>query len=147
MSYRNLVYHVVISTKKRVRTIEEDKESDLYAYLAGTIKGLGGFAHVINGMPDHVHLLVDLPATISVADAIKVIKQHSSVWLGNNADFPRWDGWSKGYAAFTCSPLNHEGVMRYVRNQKEHHKKTSFEEELKGMLLRLGTPYNDKDML
>ncbi len=145
MSYRYLLYHLVFSTHARQRTISDKHDSELYAYLIGIIRNQGGVVRAVNGMPDHVHILLDIPPTVSVSDFIKKIKQSSSAWMRANRNFPYWDGWSKGYALFTCSPLAVEPVLRYVNNQKVHHKKANFEEELKEILRSAGIGYEEKD--
>ncbi len=144
MSYRKLIYHAVFPTHARQRTINEEHAADLYAYIAGIIKKQGGYLHAIGGMPDHVHILLEIPATITVADCIKDIKQYSSAWLYENPDFPMWDGWSEGYAGFTCSAFDIDGVVKYIDGQKEHHGKKSFAEELKEILELAHIPYDEK---
>ncbi|MCD8288343.1 MAG: IS200/IS605 family transposase [Prevotella sp.] len=134
MSFRKLTYHAVFPTHARQHTINPEHDQDLYAYIAGIIKNQGGFLHAIGGMPDHIHILLDIPATITVADCIKDIKQYSSAWLHENRDFPMWDGWGAGYSVFTCSAFETDGVVKYVNGQKEHHSKKSFAEELKEIL-------------
>ncbi len=147
MSYRILIYHAVFSTYMRQRTISQEHESGLYSYILGVIGKRGGYVRAIGGMSDHIHIVFDLPPTISVSSLVKEVKQYSSTWLSDNPDFPNWNGWSRSYAIFTCSPLSIDPVIRYVRNQKEHHKKHSFEDELKKMLESANAPYNDKDLL
>ncbi len=143
MSYSKILYHVVFPTHRREPTLVEEHEGDLYAYIAGIVKKKGGFVHAIGGVTNHVHMVVEIPASLSPADFVKAIKQYSSVWLRDNKHFPHWDGWGRSYGVFSCSPLALEPVLRYVRNQKEHHAKVSFEEELKIVLSSIHIPYND----
>ncbi len=136
MSYTKFIYHLVIATHMRQRTIFENREQELYAYIGGIVKGEGGHIYEINGMPDHVHIVLSIPPSISVADFVKRLKNGTSHWIRTNKIFPYWEGWGKGYSAFTCSAHSCEGVLHYVRNQKEHHKKVSSATELT-QLLRL----------
>ncbi|MCD8284627.1 MAG: IS200/IS605 family transposase [Prevotellaceae bacterium] len=147
MSYTNLTYHAVFSTHYRKRTISEEHAESLYAYIIGIVNRNKGCVRAINGMTDHVHIVMDIPADTSVSDFIKKIKQGSSAWLYKNENFHGWEGWCSGYAAFTCSPQSLDGALQYVRNQKEHHKKASFEDELRKMLSYVGLTYNELDLM
>ena len=99
--------------------------------------------HWIGGMPDHVHIIVEIPPTISVADFVKILKRRSSVWLKEQSDFPDWESWAVGYAAFTCSANNISRVVEYAKRQKEHHRTTSFREEYIKFLNACGIEYNE----
>ena len=77
-------------------------------------------------MPDHIHMLVDIPTSISVANFVKKIKQESSFLMAQNPNFPKWNGWEEGYGAFTYSVAEIPTVKAYIKNQKEHHRKTWF---------------------
>ncbi len=144
MSYKCLHYHLVFSTHKRQPTIDNKFEGELYAYIGGITKNLGGMLRAINGMPDHVHLLVDIPSTISTSEFIKKVKQHSSRWMKENKHFPYWDGWEKSYSLFTCSPSNLSPVLKYIHNQKGHHRKLTFVEELREVFLSIGMPFDER---
>ncbi len=147
MSHSKLVYHVVFPTHRRGRTISEEHDEELYAYLSGIARRLGCFVYAVGGMPDHVHAMLGIPPAVSVSDCVKALKQHSSAWLRDNAGFPRWEGWGKGYAVFTCSPRDIATVGRYVRGQKEHHRKGSFVEELKKFLASAGISYDERYLM
>ncbi len=144
MPFRQLTCHLVFSTYQRKRTIPSEHDKELYAYLGGTVQNLGGFVRAINGYSDHVHLLVDLPPTVSIADMVKTLKLSSSKWLHSNPHFPLWEGWGGGYAIFSVSPSNIPGVLNYVNNQKEHHSKGTFGQEMKKLFDEMGIPYDEK---
>lgn len=144
MSYTKNVYHIVFGTHRRERTIYPEHEQELYAYIAGIVKAKGGFVYAINGMPDHIHLLCDVPPTISIADFVKSVKQSSSKWIRISRKFPYWDGWAEGYAEFTCSFYSMQRVLDYVNNQKKHHAKATFGEELRRIFDQLGIEYNEQ---
>jgi REP element-mobilizing transposase RayT len=89
-------------------------------------------------MPDHVHILVDIPATTSVSNFIKAIKRESSYLLKTNSSFPKWNGWQEGYGAFTYSVKDIPAVKQYIINQKEHHQSLSFIDEYRKWLIEMG---------
>lgn len=143
MSYSKLVYHLVFSTHKRERTILETHEQRLYTYISGIVRHLGGYVYAMNGMPDHIHILLDIPPSMSISDFVKTIKQSSSNWMkevGNQY----WNGWEKGYSIFSCSCSDFQRVQKYIEHQKSHHEKKSFREEFIAFLKVAGVEYDEK---
>ena len=133
-SYTNLIYHIVFSTKDRRPTITAKRELRLYEYIGGIIRGLGGILLCVNGVADHVHLLVKLRPDKSVSDVLRELKSNSSGWMHSvfpdAVDF----SWQNGYGAFTVSESQVPRVSDYIARQKEHHQKESFEDEFVSML-------------
>ena len=132
MSYTNLLYHVVYATKERTPLITAVLRPRLHEYLGGTVRGLEGIPIEINGMSDHVHLLVKLRPTISVSELLNKLKSNSSGWAKRETK-GRFS-WQSRYAAFTVSESQVENVRLYIRNQEKHHHKMSFEGEYKALL-------------
>jgi REP element-mobilizing transposase RayT len=132
MSYTNLLYHVVYATKERAPLITPVLRPRLHAYLGGTVRGLKGVPIEINGMSEHVHLLVRLRPTISVSEFLSSLKSNSSSWAKRQTK-GRFS-WQSRYAAFTVSESQVERVRLYIRNQEKHHYKMSFEEEYRALL-------------
>ncbi len=145
-SYTNLIYHIVFSTKDRRPTITPGRESRLYDYIGGVIRGLGGILLCVNGVPDHVHLLAKLRPDRSVSDVLRELKSNSSGWMHSvfpdAADF----SWQNGYGAFTVSGSQVPRVTDYIARQKEHHLKRSFEDEFVEILKMNGIEV-DRDHL
>ncbi len=131
MSYTQLIYHIVLRTHNSARTITEEYERELYAYLYTVSVDKGVTVYRIGGMPDHVHLVVGLPPMLMLPRYVQHIKSVSSRWLSQNPHFPHFERWTREYGAFTCSYKDRERVIEYVRNQKEHHKTVPFEEEVR----------------
>ena len=132
MSYTNLLYHIVYATKERAPLITDGLRPRLHEYLGGTVRGIEGVPLEINGTADHVHLLVRIKPVISVSAFMSKLKSGSSGWakrqtLGRFA-------WQARFGGFTVSESQVERVRRYIRNQQEHHRKFSFEEEFKALL-------------
>ena len=138
-SYTNLLYHIVYGTKDRRPLIDEAFQPKLYEYLGGTVRGLKGVCLEIGGVQDHVHILAKLHPTIAVSDFLEKLKANSSKWARS---FSRDFGWQGGYSAFNVSESQIERVRNYIQNQAEHHKKSSFEEEMVALLRAHGVPYD-----
>ena len=136
-TYTSTLFHVVFSTKERRAVIAEPAK--LWAYVAGTARNLDYEPLAIGGTDNHLHLLLRLPAHVSVADAAQKLKANSSRWLGENG---MWFGWQHGYGAFSVSPSNVDAVKRYVQNQPEHHRRRSFEDEFMALLAKSGIMFD-----
>ena len=98
-------------------------------------------------MPDHIHMLVSLPPTMSLAAFVQRIKTDSSKWLKINPDFPAFRGWATGYAAFSYSLKDRDKIVGYIMRQKEHHKRKSFEEEYRAFLVENGIAIDERYFL
>ena len=128
-TYTHLVTHIVFSTKDRAPTISPEIKKDLLAYIGGIVREEGGRAFIVNGTNDHLHMLVSLPASLAVADLMRVIKTNSSRWVHEKWPARRNFGWQQGYGAFSVSRSAMVEVHAYIENQEEHHRKLSFQEE------------------
>ena len=143
-SYTNLIYHIVFSTKNRAPLITPEREARLYEYIGGIIRGLSGILLCINGVEDHVHLLIKLRPDKSVSDILRDLKSNSSGWMHDvfpdAADF----SWQNGYGAFSVSESQIAKVANYISKQKEHHRMESFEDEFMSMLRKNGIEFERK---
>jgi len=140
-AYTKNVIHVVFSTKDRHKKIAPEFQSKPWSYVGGICKKQRVFIHAIGGMEDHIHLLIQLPATLNLANTILAIKSNSARWA-NEGDHKL--AWQKGYAAFSVSASNVASVVRYVQNQKTHHQKLSFDEEFVALLKKHGVQFDSK---
>ena len=141
MSYTNLLYHIVYATKERAPLITTTLRPRLHEYLGGTVRGLGGVALEVNGVVDHVHILAKVRPTISVSEFLSKLKSGSSGWAKRQTA-GRF-GWQARFAAFTVSESQVERVRRYIRNQQEHHRKHSFQEEFEALLRANNINYDE----
>ena len=132
MSYTNFLYHVVFATKGRLPLITRELKPRLYEYMGGTVRRIGGVAFEINGMTDHVHLLVKIPPTIKFSDALRDLKGSSSKWM--NEIISGKFAWQMRYGAFTVSESRFEIVRNYIRKQEEHHRKFDYKQEFESLL-------------
>lgn len=143
-SFGKLYYHVIYSTKMRQPMILEPWRERLYAYMHGIVENLGGRCHRAGGTADHVHIVAELRNDLSVAEAVGKIKANSTRWVHESFPDSRNFAWQTGYAAFTVSLSALDEVIRYIDNQEEHHRKTTFEEELAAFLKRHGIQYDER---
>lgn len=134
---QNLI-HVVFSTKERRKLIPKESQSRLWGFLAGVCKRERIFVHEIGGMEDHAHMLIQLPPTLSLSDAMLEIKTSSSRWMGRSF------AWQRGFAAFSVSASNVDAVVRYIRTQESHHRKMSFDQEFIALLKKHGVAFDPK---
>jgi putative transposase len=126
-TYSNLIYHIVFSTQGRIPLIRNDQKHELHAYLTGLVKEKGGRVLIVNGMPDHLHILVVLPPDISVSDLMKFAKSNSSRWMKQR--FGKPFAWQKGFGAFSVSRSGVEAVAKYIGEQEMHHQKMDYRDE------------------
>ena len=134
--------HYIFSTKQRSPFIVPELETRLWPYMGGIARENGMKAITIGGTSDHVHALISLPATTSVAKAIQLVKGGASKWVHD--EFPKYRdfGWQEGYGAFSVSASQVENVVTYIARQKVHHKKRTFEDEFIDFLDKHGVDYD-----
>ena len=138
MSYTVLTYHIVLGTRRREHTIDPAHEKELYNFIYRMSQKRDVLVRRIGGMPDHIHILCDIPAKMALAEYVKFIKTESSKFLRVNPNFSLWDGWAEGYGAFTVDSSMREMRRQYIMRQKEHHAKAGFAEELRTLLAEAG---------
>lgn len=127
-TYNANFVHLIFSTKNRRDTIPAELEEQLWAYLLGITNNLKIRLLAAGGTANHVHLLLGIPPTMGVAEAVQKLKANSSRWLGEHGIAFQWQ---EGYGAFSVSPSLLNTVQTYIRNQPEHHRKRNFEEEFR----------------
>jgi len=133
--------HCVFSTKERRRLIIPELQARLYPYLGGIARENKMKALSIGGVEDHVHALLSIPSTISVAKAVQLLKGNSSKWIHETFPNLRLFEWQEGYGAFSISVSGLEDTKRYIQYQKQHHANLSFKEELIVFLEKHGIEY------
>jgi len=128
----------------RLPYLRDDRRDDVLAYIGGIVRELKGTAINVNGVNDHVHALVRLPAAVPVAKAVEIVKANSSRWIHEYRVFHRAFAWQTGYAAFSVSESNADAVSAYINRQPEHHQKITFQEELIALLKRARIEYDER---
>ena len=143
-SYRQILYHIVFCTYNREDTIPSDQQEPLFRYIWGIITKRKGVLYRINGMENHIHILSDLHPTIALADFIKEIKAASNLWMKETGRYPKFSSWSEGSCSLTYAYRDKEMIVNYIKNQKEHHKKISFEDEYRALLKEHGVKVDER---
>jgi REP element-mobilizing transposase RayT len=137
-SHRQILYHIVFRTRASELSINQKHAPELYKYIYGIIKNKKCTLFRINGMEDHIHILSDLHPSIALADYIKDIKVSSAKWIKESGLFPKFHGWGIKYCALTYSYKERDTIINYIKNQQEHHKKESFQDEIKRLFKEEG---------
>ncbi len=143
-TFTNLLTHVIFSTKERRPLLKTEIRPRLFSYMGGIVRDLSGKALIINGTSDHVHLLVSMPATITIAEMMRIVKSKSSGWVREQFASEGAFAWQAGYGAFSVSHANVDAVKEYIAGQEEHHKKVSFQEELLSFLRKQGIEFDER---
>ena len=144
MAYTQIIYHIVLHTKRSKPSIAQENVTSLYQYIWGIIKNKKGKLYRINGMEDHIHILSDLHPSFALADFVKSIKVATSLWMKQSSDFPDFRGWEEGYAAFTYSYKEKEVLINYIKKQQEHHQKENTQDELKRIWRENGMEHDER---
>jgi REP element-mobilizing transposase RayT len=132
-TYSSSLFHCVFSTKERQRSIAPELQERLWAYMGGIARENEMKALAVGGMEDHVHLLLSLPSSLSIAEAMRKIKSGSSRWLHESCGLAGFE-WQTGYGAFTIGWSQVDATVAYIAGQKEHHRKRDFQAEFLAML-------------
>ncbi len=145
-AYTQNFYHTVFSTKQRAGLLTPDLEARLYPFIGGIVRDLRCTLLAVNGMPDHVHLLVRYRPNLSHSELLQQIKGRSSKWI--NETFPQLGrfSWQEGYGGFTVSKSVVPEVEAYIARQKEHHQRQDFRSELLELLRRHGIEFDEHEV-
>ncbi len=141
-SYAALYYHLIWSTKERQPIILPEWEERLYAYIGGILRTEKNKLLLAGGTADHIHLLCSLGREQSIRDVVRTIKTNSSKWIRDSllANFR----WQDGYGAFSVSHTALPSAERYIRNQKAHHRKKTYEEEMREVFKMCAIEFDDR---
>ena len=123
--------HLIFSTKGREPFICDELKGDLYSYICGICRSLKSPVYIINGISDHVHILLEQHRTISLSDLVAKIKANSSKWVKDHPKGTNPFSWQRGYGYFVVSRQQFDAVYRYIQNQEIHHKKVGFQDEMR----------------
>lgn len=136
--------HLIFSTKQRVPLIHQSVEDELYSYIGGICKEMECSPIKIGGYTDHVHILCLLSKKIALMNLLEEVKSHSSKWMKTKGIDLKNFYWQNGYGAFSVNPSETEKVIAYIENQKEHHRKKTFQEEYRTFLKKYKVEYDEK---
>ena len=135
--------HLVFSTKHRYPFLHDPElRNGVHKYLGGISKNLDCPPIIVGGVADHVHLLARFGRTITQADWVKELKRVSNLWLHQEMGLSKFQ-WQGGYADFSVSQSNLDEVRKYIENQEEHHRKMSFQDEVRILLRKHEMPWDE----
>lgn len=146
-TYTQILYQIVFGTKNRERTLTAPNRQELYKYISGILQQKNCHLYRINGVEDHLHIITHLHPSIALASLIKDIKLASSQYIKTNNIFKNFRGWQEGYGAFTYSIEAKDNLIEYVKNQEEHHRIKTFNEEYFELLIEHGIKYDEEYLL
>ncbi len=143
-SLAKIYVHLIFSTKERERTLPDEIRPELHAYMGGILKGLGCSAIEINTEPDHAHVLFLLSRTEALSNIVGHLKKSSNDWLREQDPQLAQFFWQAGFGAFSVSQSQIADVRVYIRNQREHHRVRSFQEEIRAFLKAYEVEYDER---
>jgi REP element-mobilizing transposase RayT len=143
-TYTNILIHALFSTKDRHPWLKAEIREEVFCYLGGAVNAIGGQSLLVSGPADHVHMLFVQPTAISISTLMEKVKGNSSGWVKERWPDCSLFGWQTGYAAFSVSKSHVDQVKRYLRNQEEHHRRVSFQEEVVAFLNKQGIEYDPR---
>ena len=143
-TYSSIYFHHIFSTKNQQKIIRDDLQERLWAYMGGIARENRMDALSIGGVEDHVHLLLSLSTRFLVSKAIQLIKGGSSHWI--HTTFPQYHDfkWQEGYGVFSVSRSKIADLDKYIKNQREHHRRRNYREEFVAFLNEHGIKYDNR---
>ena len=142
-SLSKLYIHIVFRVKTTFNQIRKEDRNELYAYIGSIIKQNDSIPITINGVGDHIHILCVMSKNISLSKLLENIKSNSSRWIKTKNTYYSKFAWQGGYSSFSVSATAHDQVKKYIENQEEHHRKMTYQEELKLLLDEYSIDYNE----
>lgn len=143
-TYSQIYIQIVLAVKGRVSLIHPTWEERLYQYITGIVQAKGQKMLAINGMPDHIHLFIGMRPSCCLSDLVREIKKSSNEFIRENRFTSSRFEWQEGYGSFSYSHSALDNVIRYIMNQKEHHRQKSFKDEYMTFLKAFQVAYKDE---
>lgn len=143
-SLANVLIHIVFSTKLRAPMLSKEIRQELHSYMVGIARNNGCSPVQIGGVEDHVHLLISLSRTITIAQLVEHLKTGSSKWLKEKGPALKDFAWQAGYGVFSVSPAQANEAIRYVQSQEAHHQKLTFQEEFRSLMAEAGVEIDER---
>lgn len=140
-TFSQIYIQIVFAVKGRESLIQLSWEEELYKYISGIIRNKEQKLIAINGMPDHIHILIGMKPTCSLSDLVREIKKSSNEFIKEKTFVKGKFNWQEGYGAFSYSHSSLDNVIAYINNQKAHHIKKSFKAEYLELLHKFEIEY------
>lgn len=143
-TYTQIHLHLIFAVKYRTGIIQSTWKDELYKYITGIIQSNNHKLLIINGMPDHIHILVGIRPNQSVSELLQDIKGSSSKWINEKGFVKGKFEWQEGFGAFSYGKSQIKDVIKYIEKQEEHHKRRTFREEYLAFLDAFEVEYDEK---
>ena len=143
-TFSSLAIHLVFGTHRHEPSIVSTIRIPLHKYIYGIARNTGCETLAVNGTSDHLHMLVELPPKLAIADLVRTIKSNSSTWASDRLGC-RF-AWQSGYGAFAVSRSLVPRVRRYIERQEEHHRHVTYREEVERFLREAGMAIDPRFM-
>ncbi len=143
-TFSQLYVHSVFAVKGRENIINAKFKDELYKYICGIVNKNNQKVYSINGMPDHIHILLSIKPNCLLSDLMRDIKASSSKWINEKRFVQGKFQWQEGFGAFSVSQSQVDKVIAYIDNQETHHKKLAFKEEYIGLLKSYKIEFDEK---
>jgi REP element-mobilizing transposase RayT len=145
-SFSQIYIQVVFAVKGRESLISNNWEEELYKYITGIIQNKGQKLLAINGMPDHIHILIGMKPSCCLSDLVREIKKSSNAFIAEKKFSKFKFQWQEGFGAFSYSHSALGNVIEYISNQKEHHLKKTFKQEYTEFLKKFEIEFKDEHL-
>lgn len=143
-TFSQIYIQVVFAVQNRDALIKSEWEVRLHKYISGIVKNKNQKMLAINGMPDHIHFLIGMKPSCCLSDLVREVKKSSNDYIMESR-FTRFKfNWQEGYGAFSYSHSQLDNVIAYINNQKEHHRKKTFQEEYTDLLQKFNVGYDNQ---
>lgn len=143
-TYTQIHIQIVFAVQNRVSLIGKDWKDELYKYVTGIIQNNNHKLLAINGMPDHVHILIGMRPTQSISNLVQMIKGDSSRWINEKKFVAGKFSWQEGYGAFSYEKSQVPRMIKYIQTQEEHHQERSFIDEYRVLLETFEIDYDEQ---
>jgi putative transposase len=143
-TFSQIYIQTVFAVSSRQSLIKPGFQEDLYKYITGIVRNQGQKLISINGMPDHIHILIGLKPAIALADLVRDIKADSTAHINKQRWLHGRFSWQEGYGAFSYGHSQLDTIIRYIQNQKKHHESQSFKNEYLTFLRKFDIAFEDK---
>ena len=146
-TYTKLNIHIVFHVKSTGITIRQKDLGQVFAYIGGIIRNVGGYPITVGGITNHIHILATMPKTMSVSEFVQKIKANSSKWIKTVDEYYEDFAWQEGYGAFCVSPSLLKKTIRYIETQEQHHHEVSVRDEFIQFLKENGIEFDERYLI
>jgi len=143
-TFSQIYIQTVFAVNGRLSLIRPEFKEELYKYMTGIVRNNGQKLISINGMSDHVHILIGLKPAMALADLVREVKTDSSIFIKKKKWVRGKFSWQEGYGAFSYGHSQLDTIIRYIQNQEQHHRRRSFKDEYLAWLKKFEIPFEEK---